>query len=67
MQMPANTILFGAFSQVLLGEWGTLEIRTNPYGTNANAGNVEIYSFQTVDVGVRHPAAFSKCSNFAMA
>jgi HK97 family phage major capsid protein len=64
-QMPTGNIIFGAFSQVLLGEWGTVEIRVNPYGTNANAGNVEVYSFQTVDVALRYGQAFSKCTNFA--
>ena len=67
MQMPAATIIFGAFSQVVLAEWGTLEIRVNPYGANANAGNVEVYSFQTVDVAIRYPQAFSKLTNFAIA
>jgi hypothetical protein len=33
-QMPANTLIFGDYSTVILGEWGILEIEANKYGSS---------------------------------
>jgi len=60
-QMPAATMIFGAFSEVIIGEWGTLEVEVNPYA-NFTAGIVGVRAMASVDVGVRHPAAFSAAS-----
>jgi HK97 family phage major capsid protein len=57
-QMPASRILFGDWSQLVIGEWGTLEIDVNPYA-NFPAGITGIRAFYTVDVGVRYAASFS--------
>ncbi|MBP6189001.1 MAG: phage major capsid protein [Azonexus sp.] len=56
--IPAATMLFGDFSQVILAEWGVLEIDVNPYA-NFTAGITGIRAFYTCDVGVRVPGAFS--------
>ncbi|MCK9386084.1 MAG: phage major capsid protein [Nevskia sp.] len=56
--IPAATMIFGDFSQVIVADWGSIEIATNPYA-NFAAGISGIRAFQTVDVGVRVAGAFS--------
>jgi HK97 family phage major capsid protein len=60
-QMPAATALFGDFSQVILAEWGSIEIDANPYA-NFAAGITGIRAFYTCDIGVRIAGAFSAAS-----
>lgn len=57
-QVPANTMIFGVFSQALLALWGVLAIEVDIY-TAADAGNVVIRSFQSGDWLIRQAAAFS--------
>lgn len=57
-QMPSANILFGAFDQVVVGEWGVLEVEVNPYA-NFAAGIMGVRAMYSVDVGVRYAAAFS--------
>jgi len=57
-QMSSGQLLFGDFSQVVIGEWGGLEVTVNPYA-GFTAGILGVRAFATVDVGVRYPAAFS--------
>jgi len=56
-QMPTDRQLFGAFSQVLLGMWGVLDINVD-VATKAKSGGIVLRAFQDVDVGVRHAEAF---------
>lgn len=58
-QMTAGDVIFGDFSQVIMGHWGGLEIDTNPYGTGFPSGQVQVRLLVTIDVGVRQPTAFS--------
>lgn len=60
-QVPADTAIFGDFSQLIFAEWGVLEIATNPYA-NFPAGITGIRAFLTADVGVRIPGAFSSAN-----
>jgi HK97 family phage major capsid protein/HK97 family phage prohead protease len=57
-QMPAGDILFGDWQEVVVGEWGVLEIEVNPYA-NFPAGIVGVRAIYSMDVGVRRPFAFS--------
>ena len=61
-QMPAATMIFGDFSQVIFAEWGAVEIAANPYA-NFQAGITGIRAFYTCDVGVRTAGAFSAASS----
>ena len=54
-QIPANSILFGDFSQLVIGMWGGLDIVTNRLNSN---GMYEVSAFQSVDFAVRHPESF---------
>ena len=57
-QMTAASMLFGDWSQVVVAEWGVLEIEVNPYA-NFQAGIIGIRAMVSVDVGLRYAAAFS--------
>ncbi|DAB40799.1 MAG TPA: phage major capsid protein [Sulfurovum sp. UBA12169] len=61
-QVPANTLIFGDFSQLLYGLWGGLDIMIDPYAKADSAG-VVIRAFQSVDVAIRHPESFSATNN----
>jgi HK97 family phage major capsid protein len=58
LQLAAGSMIFGDFSQVIVGEWGMLEIALNPYAS-FTAAITGIRAIQTCDVGVRIPGAFS--------
>lgn len=53
-----HAILFGVWSQLYIGEWGALEIITDPYALKKQ-GMIEVTSFQMVDVMLRYPEAFA--------
>lgn len=62
-QMPATSdaqgIIFGDWSQVILGIWSELDILVNPYESTAYAkGNVQVRAMATCDIGIRHEEAF---------
>ena len=54
---------FGNWSECLVGMWGVLDLRPDPY-TLANQDGLTIWAFQDVDVAVRHPESF--CVRVAM-
>jgi HK97 family phage major capsid protein len=59
---PQDTgeIIFGDWSQLLIGSWTGVDILLNPYETTAYAkGRVMIRAMKDVDVAVRVPAAFA--------
>lgn len=61
-QLTAASMVFGDFSQVVCAEWGMLEIALNPYASFATA-ITGIRAIQSVDVGVRQAAAFSRATS----
>jgi HK97 family phage major capsid protein len=63
LQIGSGTVLAGDFSQVVIGEWGVLEIEANPYA-QFQAGIVGIRALYTVDIGVRYGAAFALGTGF---
>ncbi len=51
--------IFGAWSEVIIGMWGGVEILVNPYEADAySKGNVWVRAIIDADVLVRHPEAF---------
>jgi len=59
-----SEVFFGAWDQVILGEWGVLEIVANPYDPAVfKSGGVMLRALQSIDVGIRHPEAFSVMSD----
>lgn len=56
---PADTAILGDWSQVLLGQWGAVELLVNPYAeTPYRRGGVLVRAMSTVDVAIRHEKAF---------
>ena len=58
-QMPANGILFGDFSSLLIGMWGVMDVMADK-ATKAASGGLVMRVFQDADVGVRHIESFCK-------
>ena len=61
-QMAAATMLYGDWQQVVVAEWGVLQIEVNPYA-NFQAGIIGVRAIVSVDVGLRYAAAFSLASS----
>lgn len=61
-QVPAGTLLFGNFGDVIIGEWGVMELTVNPFA-NFAAGIVGVRVWATVDIGVRRAGSFSAASS----
>lgn len=58
-QMPADTLLLGDWSQVMLGIWSEIDILVNPYAEPAySRGGVQVRAMATADVALRHPQGF---------
>jgi HK97 family phage major capsid protein/HK97 family phage prohead protease len=49
---------FGNFADVLIGEWGVVDVKPDEAG-DAAAGGLILRVFQDVDVGIRHEQSFS--------
>lgn len=54
-----SALIYGDFSQSIIGMWGGLDVLANPYG-DAVAGGLLIHGFQDVDFVLRHPESFAK-------
>lgn len=61
-QVPSAKGIFGDWQQVVIGEWGILQVEVNPYA-NFAAGIIGVRAMYTVDVGVRYAGAFSTTSS----
>lgn len=61
--VPANTVIFADWTQLLIGFWGGIELAVDPYGTNFLKGSVSVRAMADVDCAVRHPEAFSLTTN----
>jgi HK97 family phage major capsid protein len=62
--VPAQTIIFGDFTDMFLGYWSELDVLTNPYESVAySKGNVQVRGFISMDVALRHPQSFAAASD----
>lgn len=64
VQIPSGDCLFGSWEQVVIGEWGVLELTVNPY-QSFNAGVIGIRAMYSVDVLLRYPQAFVLSTNIS--
>ena len=53
-----HAIIFGVWSQLLIGYWGALELVVDPYRLKKQA-KIEVTSYQSLGVAVRHAEAFA--------
>jgi HK97 family phage major capsid protein len=59
-----SEVFFGAWNELVIGEWGVLEIVPNPYDAAVyKNGGVLIRALQSIDIGVRHAASFATMSD----
>ena len=70
-QVPSNLnptankhgLVYGDWSDFLIGIWSQLDILVNPYAETAySKGNILIRAMATVDFGVRRPASFVRAT-----
>lgn len=61
-QLTAGSMIFGDWNELVIGEWGILEIETNPFA-NFQAGIIGVRAIYSMDVGVRRPFAFSRATS----
>ena len=54
-------IVFGNWSDLLIGMWGALELVVDPYALKKQ-GMIEVTSFQLCDIALRHPESFCKAT-----
>lgn len=56
-------LVYGDWSDFLIGVWSQLDVLVNPYAETAySKGNILIRAMATVDFGVRRPASFVKAN-----
>jgi HK97 family phage major capsid protein len=53
-----SAIIFGNWADLVIGEWGILDVQVNPY-LKGTSGTVRVRVLQDVDIAVRHPQSFS--------
>jgi HK97 family phage major capsid protein/HK97 family phage prohead protease len=59
-----SELVFGAWSELIVAQWGALEVVMNPYdATGFTTGDVLIRAMQTMDIAARHPASFAIISD----
>jgi HK97 family phage major capsid protein len=54
-----HAMVYGIWSELLVGEWGAIEVLVNPY-TLAGQGMIKATSFYLADVAPRHPESFCR-------
>ena len=54
-------IIFGNWSDALIGNFGALELVVDPYALKKQ-GMIEVTSFQLCDIALRHPQSFCKAT-----
>ena len=57
--VPANTLIFGNFSELLVGNWGAIALASDPY-TDFSSGTVGVRALMPIDMAVRHAVSFAK-------
>lgn len=64
----AGTMIFGDWSQLLIGRWSGIDLLLNPYESTAYAkGRVLVRAMQDIDIQVRHPESFSFADDVSVA
>jgi HK97 family phage major capsid protein len=58
-QCPDDTLVYGAFSNIYVADWGYINLLANPYGDEFGSGGVEYRALYAVDFFFRYPQGFS--------
>lgn len=51
-------LIFGAWSNLVIGYWSGVDILANPY-SDASKGGLRLHAFLDADIAIRHPEAFA--------
>ena len=63
-----TAIIFGMWSDLLIGYWSAFDLLVNPYESTAYAkGNVSVRGMLTADIAVRHIESFAASTDFPAA
>jgi HK97 family phage major capsid protein/HK97 family phage prohead protease len=54
----ASAIIFGNWADLIIGQWGALDLLVDPY-TGGAAGTLRVRVLQDVDIAIRHAESFS--------
>lgn len=54
----ASAIFFGNWADLLIGEWGTLDLIRDPFALST-AGGLRLVALMSIDIAVRHPQSFA--------
>ncbi len=57
--VPAEHIIFGNWANLIVGQWGAIELDVDDKGDNFAKGNVRVRAITDVDIGCRHPESFA--------
>lgn len=64
-QLASGNLIFGSWDELVIGEWGVLELATDSGGTRFNTATVGIRAMWMVDVMLRYPQAFVVSTNLS--
>ena len=64
-QLASGNLIFGSWNEVVIGDWGVLELAMDNGGTHFNQAQVGIRAMWMVDVLVRYPQAFVVSTNLS--
>jgi HK97 family phage major capsid protein/HK97 family phage prohead protease len=64
-QLSAGQLIFGSWDELVIGEWGVLELATDNGGTRFNQAQVGIRAMWMVDVMLRYPQSFVVSTNLS--
>ncbi len=64
-QLASGNLIFGSWDELLIGEWGVLELAMDNGGTRFNQAQVGIRAMWMVDVLLRYPQAFVVGTNLS--
>jgi HK97 family phage major capsid protein len=63
-----SALIYGNWSDLLIGMWSELDILVNPYESTAySKGNVQVRAMMTCDISVRHPESFAAIKDITTA
>lgn len=57
-----SSIIYGKWSDFIVGFWGGLDIVVDPF-TGAAAGDTRVVAFQSIDTATRHDESFAICTD----
>lgn len=64
-QIAPGNLIFGSWDEVVIGEWGVLELAMDNGGTRFNDAQIGIRAMWMVDVMIRYPQAFIVSTNLS--